>query len=115
MKVLLDEGLPHKLRTAIPNHDVSTVAYLGWSGLKNGELLRVAEDSGFDVFLTADKNLSYQQNLKERSLALIVLSTLEWKIMQPYLGAIAAAVDGAVPGSFQTVYCGEFRRETGSR
>ena len=110
MRVLLDEDLPHKLRLAILNHDVSTVAYVGWSGLQNGDLLRVAEEAGFEVFLTADKKLSYQQNLTGRALAIVVLSTLDWEIMKPHLSRIVAAVNVAVPGSFQTVDCGEFRR-----
>jgi hypothetical protein len=95
---------------AIPNHDVSTVAYLGWKGLKNGELLRAALDAGFEVFVTADKKLPDQQNLKKMALATVVLSTLDWEIMKPYLGAIASAVDAALSGSFQAVYCGEFQR-----
>jgi hypothetical protein len=110
VRVLLDEDLPHKLRTAIPNHDVSTVSYVGWNGLKNGELLRMAEDSGFEIFVTADKKLSYQQNMKGRALALVVLSTLDWEIMKPNISKIVAAVDAAVVGSFQRVECGEFRR-----
>jgi hypothetical protein len=110
VKVLLDEDLPHKLRMAIPNHEVSTVAYLGWKGLKNGGLLRAAEDAGFEVFVTADKKLPKQQNLKENALAVVVLSTLDWEIMRPHLGRIVEAVDAAVPGSFQAVECGEFRR-----
>lgn len=110
MKVLLDEDLPHKLRTAIPNHDVITVAYLGWKGLENGALLRATEDAGFEVFVTADKKLPKQQNLKGRALALVVLSTLDWEIMKPHLDEIIAAVDAAVPGSFHFVECGEFRR-----
>ena len=110
MRVLLDEDLPHKLRLAILRHNVSTVAYVGWSGLKNGELLRVAEEAGFEVFLTADKKLSYQQNLTGRALAMVVLSTLDWEIMKLHLSRIVAAVDVAVPESFQVVDCGEFRR-----
>jgi hypothetical protein len=110
VRVLLDEDLPHKLRLAIPNHDVSTVAHLGWKGLKNGELLRAAEDAGFEVFVTADKKLAKQQNLKERNLATVVLSTLDWEIMKPNLSKIVAAIDVAAPGSFQLVECGEFRR-----
>ena len=66
MRVLLDEDLPHKLRQNLPGHDVSTVSYMGWSGLKNGELLKAAEVAGFEIFLTGDQKLSYQQNLKER-------------------------------------------------
>ncbi len=110
MKVLLDEDLPYKLRTAIPNHDVSTVAYLGWKGLKNGELLRAAEASGFEVFVTADKKLPKQQNLEAKAFATVVLSTLDWEIMKPHLGLIVAAVDRATSGSYEFVNCGEFRR-----
>ena len=113
MKVLLDEGLPHKLRAAIPNHDVSTVAHVGWSRQTNGDLLRSAEGAGFEVFVTADKNLSYQQNSKGRKLALVVLSTLDWSTMKPYIQRILLAVDAATPGSFQEVACGEFRRKSG--
>ena len=60
MKVLLDENLPHRLRNHLGSHDVFTVRYQGWSGLKNGELLRAAENDGFDVFLTGDQTLSYE-------------------------------------------------------
>ena len=110
MKVLLDEDLPHKLRLAIPNHEVITVSHLGWKGLKNGELLRAAEDAGFEVFLTGDQKLPSQQNLKKRALPIVVLSTLDWQIMKPYVSRIMAAVDVAEPGSLQVVDCGEFRR-----
>ncbi len=105
MKVLLDEDLPHKLRPNNPNHDVSTVAYLGWDGLKNGELLQTAEDSGFEVFVTGDKNLSYQQNLKARRIAIVVLSAQEWPTISRSVAAISAAIDRAVSGSFQNVQC----------
>jgi hypothetical protein len=77
---------------AIPNHDVFTVAYLGWKGLENGALLRATEEAGFEVFVTADKKMPKQQNLKGRALALIVLSTLDWEIMKPHLSKIVAAV-----------------------
>ena len=107
---LADEDLPHKLRIAILNHDVSTVAYVGWSGLKNGQLLKATEDSGFEVLVTADKKMSKQQNLQGRALAIVVLSTLDWELMKPYISRIQAAVDAAVPRSFQTVDCGKFRR-----
>ena len=72
MRILLDESLPRRLRGELPGHGVSTVTQCGWSGLENGELLRVAADE-FDVFLTADQNLEYQQNLRELPLAVIVL------------------------------------------
>jgi hypothetical protein len=62
VKVLLDENLPHLLRTNLGDHDVFTVRYKGWASLKNGELLKTAEDDGFDVFITGDQTLSYEQN-----------------------------------------------------
>jgi hypothetical protein len=63
MKVLLDENLPHDFRHEIAGHDVFTVDFLGWSGLKNGELLAQAAASGFDALLTMDSGVPYQQNV----------------------------------------------------
>ncbi len=76
---------------------------MGWGLLKNGELLAVAERDGFDVFLTGDKNLSYQQNLQDRRLALVVLGSTQWKELRQNTAPIAAAVDRATPGSFQAL------------
>jgi len=110
MKILLDENLPHRLRLAIMDHVVVTVAYQGWSGVKNGELLRLAELDGFDILLTADRNLAYQQNLEGRALALVCLTASDWEIISPHLAEILLAVGGAVPGSYKVVECGAFRR-----
>ncbi len=71
MKVLIDESLPRYLKQILIRHQVSTVQEMGWAGIKNGELLTRAE-SEFDVFMTADKNLRYQQNLQHFNLAVIV-------------------------------------------
>ena len=68
MKVLLDENLPHRLRHRLGSHEVSTVSYMGWAGLKNGELLKAAEAAGFEVLVTGDQTLPYEQNLAERRL-----------------------------------------------
>ncbi|MFI5379983.1 MAG: DUF5615 family PIN-like protein [Tepidisphaerales bacterium] len=73
MKVLLDENLPHDLRHEIAGHEVFTVQYLGWSGLKNGELLAQAAAAGFDVLLTMDSGVPYQQNITTLPLAIVVL------------------------------------------
>jgi predicted nuclease of predicted toxin-antitoxin system len=73
MKVLLDENLPHALRGELPGHDVFTVKYLGWSGTKNGVLLAQAVKSGFNVIVTMDSGVAYQQNVAALSLAVIVL------------------------------------------
>lgn len=110
MKVLLDENLDHALRRLLGQHEVVTVTYMGWTGLKNGELLRAAEDNGIDVLLTGDQSLSYQQNLTGRHLAIVVVSVIQLPILKRYLPQILAVIDRAVPGSFQVVECGTFSR-----
>jgi predicted nuclease of predicted toxin-antitoxin system len=73
MRILLDESLPRRLRAAFPGHDVVTVAEAGWSGLQNGELLQLAAER-FDLFVTADQNVQYQQNLRSLPLSVAVLT-----------------------------------------
>ena len=73
MRVLLDEQLPRHLAREIGGHDVSTVQQRGWAGLQNGELLRVAANAGFDVPVTADRNLQFQQNLSRSRIGIILL------------------------------------------
>jgi hypothetical protein len=111
VRVLLDENLPHLLRNNLDDHDVFTVRYKGWAGLKNGELLKTAEDDGFEVFITGDQTVSYEQNLKGRRLAIVVLSSIDWHILKNYLPLITAALDSALPGTLQTVVCGTFTRK----
>lgn len=73
MRVLLDEQLPRRLARDLAGHDVRTVQQQGWAGVKNGELLQRAADHGFDIFLTADQNLEFQQNLARARLGVVVL------------------------------------------
>jgi hypothetical protein len=73
VRVLLDEQLPRHLARELRGHDVSTVQQKGWAGLKNGELLRRAGDAGFEVFVTADRNLEFQQNLSQTLLGVVFL------------------------------------------
>jgi len=75
MKLLLDECLPKKLKNDLTSHDVVTVPEMGWAGIKNGELLALA-DKDFDVFMTIDTKLKYQQNLLDKKIAIIQLSAL---------------------------------------
>jgi hypothetical protein len=82
VKVLLDENLDHALRTLLGQHEVLTVTYMGWAGLKNGELLKAAEDSGIEVFITGDQTLPYEQNLSGRRLAVIALSAIQLPIIK---------------------------------
>lgn len=72
MKILLDECLPKKLKRDFKNHEVKTVPEMGWNGKKNGELLLLAEGH-FDIFITTDQNLQYQQNLKGRDISIFVM------------------------------------------
>jgi hypothetical protein len=111
VKVLLDENLPHLLRNNLGDHDVFTVRFKGWAGLKNGELLKTAEDNGFEVFVTGDQTLSYEQNLTGRRVAMVVLSSIDWHILKDNLPPILAALDNATPGSVQGVQCGSFSRK----
>ena len=110
MKVLLDENLPHLLRNHLGEHDVFTVRYKGWAGLKNGALLKVAEDDGVEVFVTGDQTLLYEQNLSIRRIAILVLSSIDWHILRDNLPLIRLALDKATQGSCRTVECGTFRR-----
>ncbi|MGF1634047.1 MAG: DUF5615 family PIN-like protein [Phycisphaerae bacterium] len=73
MKLLLDENLPHQLRLELPGHDVFTTAYLKWTGITNGELLRRAAAEGFDALITNDRGLAYQQNQDALPLSVVVL------------------------------------------
>jgi len=95
MRVLLDHGTPAPLRRALLGHTVETAYERGWSRLSNGMLLDAAEAAGFEVFVTTDKNLRYQQHLAARSIAVVVLSTTSWPRMARVRGAIAEAVDCA--------------------
>jgi hypothetical protein len=104
MKILLDESVPQKLRLLIEGgHTVVTTWFQGWSGLKNGALLNAAEEAGFELFITADQELSYQQNLKGRRMALVVLSTNNWSSIRAHAGRIVAAINAATPGSYTEV------------
>jgi len=73
MKVLLDENLPHALRHEVPGHDVFTVRYMKWDGMKNGLLLSTAAAWGFDVMITMDSGVNYQQNLATLPIAVVIL------------------------------------------
>ncbi len=111
MKVLLDENLPHRLRNHLGNHEVFTVRYQGLAGLKNGELLRTAESDGFEVFLTGDQTMSYEENLAGRQIAVVALSAIEWHVIRHGLLTVQAAIDAATPGSYQAIDCGVFSRK----
>ena len=93
MKVLFDANTPVPLARALRGHAVTCAQELGWQGLENGALLDAAEQAGFDVLVTCDQNVSYQQNFKNRGLAVAILSTNHWPSLRPVAARIATAVD----------------------
>lgn len=104
MKILLDESVPQKLRLLIGGgHTVATAWFQGRSGLKNGALLEAAEQAGFELFLTADQELMYQQNLSGRKIAILVLSTNNWELAKANAARIVAAIGTTTPGSYREV------------
>jgi len=100
VRVLLDEQLPRRLARELAGHEVHTVQQQGWAGLKNGELLQRAADAGFEVFLTADQNLQYQQNLARARIGVVVLIALSNKIQDllPLVGAALEAISRSQAG-----------------
>src|SRR3984885_1620519 len=100
MRVLFDHGTPAPLIPFLAGHTVTKAKDRGWDTLSNGDLLTVAEEAGFDLLLTTDKNIRYQQNLKGRRIALVVLSTPRWPVVRLHVERIAAAVNVATPGSY---------------
>ena len=103
MRILFDKNVPYPLRRYLANHDVRTAEELGWARLVNGDLLRAAEDAGFGVMVTADQSLEYQQNLKGRKLALVVLSTNHIGVLEKNPEKLVAAVDAAREGGYEFV------------
>ena len=100
MRVLLDEQLPRHLARELTGHDVRTVQQQGWAGLKNGELLRRAANEGFEVFLTADQNLEFQQNLARAPLGVVVLVAPSNALedLLPLVPGALAAISSGRPG-----------------
>lgn len=97
MRILFDQGTPVPLRDYLIGHTVETAFELGWSTLENGELLAAAEDS-FDLMITTDQNLRYQQNLAGRNLSILVLMSTSWPLLQKSIQQILEAIDRLGPG-----------------
>ena len=99
MRILFDQGTPAPLRHHLIGHDVSTAYEMGWSGLKNGDLLAVCEKN-FDLFISTDRNLHYQQNLEGRQVAILILPTTSWPKIQKRAREIIAVLDQMQPGDY---------------
>ena len=101
MRVHFDKSAPHGLARHLEGHAVSTAEQCGWGRLENGDLLTVSEQSGYELFLTADKNLRYQQNLAGRKMSIVVLGQSPWPLVRQHIPAVLAAVNAATSGSFE--------------
>lgn len=104
MKILLDECLPKRLKRELPEHEVYTVPEMGWAGTKNGALIRAAIPE-FDVFLTVDQNLTYQQNLTGSTLAIVTLNVLSnrFEDIVPLMPRVNAVLKSIQPGEIVRV------------
>ena len=103
MKILFDANTPAPLARFLRGHEVVRADELGWQGLENGALLDAAEQAGFDLLLTCDQNVRYQQNFTGRKLALVVLSSNHWPTLRPVAARIATAVDFVQTGQIVRV------------
>src|SRR6266699_1632272 len=100
MLILFDHGTPAPLRSFLRNHTVKKAKDLGWDTLTNGELLKAAEEAAFDVLLTTDKNIRFQQNLARRVIAIVALGNPRWPVVRRYVHQVLAAVNAAKPGTY---------------
>ena len=103
MKILFDNGTPKPIAHSLPGHDITYARRVGWHELENGDLIQRAEAAGYDVLLSTDKNIRYQQNLAGRKIALVVLGNQQWPLVRLHLDRIAAVVNAATPGSYTEV------------
>jgi len=111
MRILFDQATPVPIRRYLKGHEVRTAAHQGWDRLKNGELLVATETGGFDVLLTTEKNMRYQQNLAGRKIAVVVVGLQQWPSLQPHVQLVVKAVNAAAPGSYTEI---DFPIETSS-
>lgn len=99
-RILFDQGVPVPLKRYLKDFNIETLYGLGWSSLENGELLAKAQVEGYDIFLTTDKNLKYQQNISERTVAIVVLPTPRWPILLKHIDEILAAISSVTENEY---------------
>ena len=103
MRILFDHGTPSPLSSFLTEHSVKKTKDLGWDTLSNGELLTAAETAAFEVFLTTDKNIRYQQNLSDHVIAIVVLGNSRWPVVRLHVDHVKAAIIAAKPGTYTEV------------
>ncbi len=103
MRILFDHNLPRPLRHSLTDHIVDTTRERGWAELRNGNLLDNAEREGYELLITADQSMRYQQNLVRRQIAVIVLLSNRWPRVQLRIAEIRNALEGIDPGEVREV------------
>lgn len=103
IKIIFDQGTPAPLRKSLTLYEVSTVYELGWSTLQNGDLINQSEKKGFDLLITTDQNLKYQQNLMDRKIAIVVLSTTSWPRIKLSLTKILEVIANVSSSSYTEI------------
>ena len=100
MKILLDECLPKKLKFLLNDFETKTATEMGWSSLRNGDLIKAAIENHFDVFLTIDKNIEHQQNLKSYKISIVIFDVRRSKIefMNPLIPKFIKKIDSFEKG-----------------
>jgi predicted nuclease of predicted toxin-antitoxin system len=115
MRILFDHSVPKGLAKLLSGHDVSAAWTMGWAELRNGDLLDAAEAEGFDVLVTVDQGIRYQQNLSGRHISLVVLTgTSKWARVRLAVDPIAMAIERVTPGSYEEVFVSFERRPSAS-
>ena len=100
MKILFDNGTPKPIALSLAEHEITYARKIGWHELKNGDLILKAEEAGYELLLTTDKNMRYQQNLAGRKIAIVVLGNPQLPVLRLHISRVVAAVDAASPGSY---------------
>jgi hypothetical protein len=103
MRILFDHGTPRSIARWLQGHIVVEAIARGWDRLTNGELLKAAEEAGFDILLSTDKNIQYQQNLTGRKIAAVILGNPQRPAVHRYIDRVVAAVNATTPGSYAEV------------
>jgi predicted nuclease of predicted toxin-antitoxin system len=99
-RLLFDQNVPAPLAKLLPEHEITTAHHLGWGELSNGKLLNAAQSAGFEVMMTVDKNLRYQQNLEDRQIGILVLPTQKIGVLKGILSELKAAIDLLAAGGY---------------
>jgi predicted nuclease of predicted toxin-antitoxin system len=103
MKILFDNCTPNPIARSLSGHEVTFARHIGWHELKNGELIQRAEDAGFELILSTDRNIKYQQNIAGGKIAILVLGQQNWNLLRPHIQFVVDAVNAAIPGGYAEV------------